>query len=240
MRPVQDQQDRDGQRGIRPRELRELLTEYGVGEPEQATLAAIARSGSRDTWQQYSEAIPGPYREYLALEQAASNIFAYDPQHVPDLLQTPQYARAGVSAGPGPAGDAAQVTLADVMLARQRALGERRCGLAALIGEAALRPGNRSLEVMRDQLRALADASERVVVQVLPSGCEPPSGGPATILRFAEVPSLGAVYLPGLSSGVCLAGQQDVASYVRAFEQLRASALSPAASTRLICKLAMG
>ena len=40
-----------GQRGIRPKELRELLTEYGVGEQEQNTLTAIARAGSRGSWQ---------------------------------------------------------------------------------------------------------------------------------------------------------------------------------------------
>ena len=34
-----------GQRGIRPKELRELLTEYGVSEQEQSTLTAIARAG---------------------------------------------------------------------------------------------------------------------------------------------------------------------------------------------------
>ncbi len=48
------------------------------------------------------------------------------------------------------------------------------------------------------------------------------------------MPGLGVVYLPGLSGGVCLAGQQDVASYTSAFERLRASALTPAASVRLI------
>src|ERR1700677_5398772 len=31
-----------GQRGIRPRDLRDLLSEYGVGESEQITLTAIA------------------------------------------------------------------------------------------------------------------------------------------------------------------------------------------------------
>src|SRR5580658_10734256 len=34
-----------GQRGIRPKELRELLTEYGVGEQEQSALAMIAQPG---------------------------------------------------------------------------------------------------------------------------------------------------------------------------------------------------
>ena len=95
-------------------------------------------------------------------------------------------------------------------------------------------------DVMRGQLRALAVASERIVVQVLPSGCRVPSSGPVTILRFAGIPNLGAVYLPGLSGGTCLAGQQDVASYTRAFEHLRASALTPATSARLIRDIAEG
>lgn len=225
-----------GQRGIRPKELRELLTEYGVGEPEQSTLAIIARPGRRGGWQQYGDVIPGPFRDYLALEQAASEIFVYDPQHVPDLLQTPEYAQAGVTADPSlPTG-----TLAGIALCRQQVLGERRVGLTALIGEAALHDGNCGPGVMRGQLRALADSSGRIVVQVLPSGCGAPSSGPATILRFAGVPSLGVVYLPGLGGGVSLAGERDVASYARAFEHLRALALTPAVSARLLREMAAG
>lgn len=213
-----------GQRGIRPKELRELLTEYGVGEQEQNALAAIAQAGRRGSWQQHhGDTVPGPYREYLALEQAASDIFAYDPQHVPDLLQTPQYAQAIVTSDVSLQADTARGTLAELTLSRQRVLGERRPRLTALIGEAALRQVTGDPEVMRDQLRALADASERIVVQVLPSGCGTPSSGPATILRFAGIPGLGAVYLPGLSGGICLAAQQDVASYTRAFEHLQTS-----------------
>src|SRR5258705_7427464 len=67
-----------GQRGIRPKELRELLTEYGVPEQEQHTLTAIAQAGGRGGWQRHGgDALPSPYREYLALEQAASDIFIY-------------------------------------------------------------------------------------------------------------------------------------------------------------------
>jgi transcriptional regulator with XRE-family HTH domain len=229
-----------GQRGIRPRELRELLTEYGVGEEEQGVLTGIIQAGRANWWHRYGEALPGPYQEYLALEQAASDIFAYDPQHIPDLLQTPQYAQARAASDPSVPAEAAPDTLAGLTLWRQQILGERRARLTALIGEAALRPGTGDPEVMRGQLRALAGASERAVVQVLPSGCGAPSSGPVTILRFAEVPSLGTVYLPGLSGGVCLAGQQDVAGYIRAFENLRALALTPAASERFIRELATG
>jgi transcriptional regulator with XRE-family HTH domain len=227
-----------GQRGIRPKELRELLTEYGVGEPEQGALASIARTGQRSAWwHAYSHAISGPYRDYLTLEQAATDIFLYDPQNVPDLLQTPRYTRARTVSDLSLSVDIAQETLAELTLARQKVLGERRTRLIAVIGEAALRQPTGGSDVMRDQLKALTCASDRIAVQVLPSTCGAPSSGPATILRFAGMPSLGVVYLPGLSGGVCLAGQQDVASYASAFERLRASALTPAMSVRLICEM---
>jgi transcriptional regulator with XRE-family HTH domain len=78
-----------GQRSIRPKELRELLTEYGVGEQEQGTLTAIAQAGRRSNLGQNGSAMPVPCQEYLALERAASAIRIYDPQKIPDLLQTP-------------------------------------------------------------------------------------------------------------------------------------------------------
>jgi len=221
-----------GQRGIRPEELRELLTEYGVGEQEQHTLTVIARGGSRSRWQQHGDALPSPYREYLALEQAASEIFIYDPQHIPDLLQTPQYTQANEARNPSFQADA------ELNLSRQRLLHERPTRLTALIGEAALRQAHGDPETTRDQLRALAAVRGRAVVYVLPSRCVPSSSGPATILRFAAVPGLGAVYLPGLSGGACLTGRQDIARHTKAFEQLRTSALPPAASARFIREIA--
>ena len=58
------------------------------------------------------------------------------------------------------------------------------------------------------------------------------------ILRFAGAPSLGVICLAALSGGVCLEGQEEVARYVRAFTQLRASSLTPAASARMFREMA--
>ena len=223
-----------GQRGIRPKELRELLDEYGVAEQEQRTLAAIAQARGRGSRPRYGgDALPGPYREYLALEQGASEIFIYDPQHIPDLLQTPRYARASWTGNPS-----FQPVDAELTISRQQFLSERQARLTAVIGEAALRQVHGDPEVVRDQLRALAAVGGQAAVHVLQSRRVPPSSGPATILRFAAMPGLGAVYLPGLSGGACLTGWQDVTSHADAFQQLRASALPPAASVRLIQEIA--
>src|SRR5260370_8582777 len=91
-----------GQRGIRPKELRELLTEYGVPENEQAALVAIAsRSGQRGWWHPYADIFSEAYLDYVIMESAASEIMAYEAQLVPDLLQTDDYARAIAAAEPG-------------------------------------------------------------------------------------------------------------------------------------------
>jgi transcriptional regulator with XRE-family HTH domain len=88
-----------GQRGIRPKELRELLTEYGVDAATQDTLAAIARPGEDARWwREYIPVLSAGRLDYLAAESAASTIMAYAPVQIPELLHTPDYARAVASA----------------------------------------------------------------------------------------------------------------------------------------------
>src|ERR1700728_4428851 len=72
-----------GQRGIRPKELRELLTEYGADAAARDALTAIARRTSAPGWQPGHDQVPGSaYCEYLDIEKAASAIFAYAPVQV--------------------------------------------------------------------------------------------------------------------------------------------------------------
>jgi transcriptional regulator with XRE-family HTH domain len=232
-----------GQRGIRPKELRELLTEYGVTDQDQGVLVALAQTARRGSWWQgYGDEIDEQFHELLALESAATEILLYDAQQVPDLLQAPYYAQASayVSAYRG----VSLETLAEITASRQQAVfGDQQTRVVALIGEAALRSAAVGGEVMREQMERLLEInanSAETVIRVLPLLCGAPSCGPATILRFAEASSLGAVYLRGLSGGVCLAGRQDVASYTRAFEHIKAFALSATDSARLLKEIAAG
>lgn len=170
-----------GQRGIRTKDLRDLLTEYGVGEQEQRTLTAIAQSPrARGWWQPYADVLHGGWLEYLITETAASQIQAYQPQLVPDLLQTPEYARAVIGVDPAvPAGTHDLVL--EAMLTRQQViLGERQTELAVIIGEAALHQVVGGTEVMRAQLTRLAEMSgtySQITIQVWPfaAGAPPPA-----------------------------------------------------------------
>jgi hypothetical protein len=61
------------------------------------------------------------------------------------------------------------------------------------------------------------------------------------ILRFADTPGLGVIHLAALAgggAGVGLEAAEDVARYVRTFARLRAAALTPAASVRLLRDIA--
>jgi transcriptional regulator with XRE-family HTH domain len=235
-----------GQRGIRGKELRELLAEYGVSDEQQKILVGLANPrGALGRHLEYADALPGAWQDYLILEAAATKISAYEPQRIPALLQTAAYARELAEADPGLADNDARERAVAAVLARQKAiLGERKPEIHVIIGEAAMRQEVGGPDVMEEQFGVLAGISGdsgRVTVQILPfsSGAHAAAGvGSLAMLQFDDVPGLGIVHLGGASGGVCLESQADLAVHARVFEQLRAFALSPAQSALLLRGLA--
>ena len=235
-----------GQRGIRPKELRELLTDYRTGEEQQALLAELADPRGAFGWYwDYADVLPSAQRDYLIMEAAASKITVYEAQRVPGLLQTPAYARALAETDPFLADAAARDRAVEALLARQQAiLAERRPEVHLVIGQAALHQQVGSPKVMNEQLALLAGAaadSGTVAVQVLTfeSGAHIAAGeGTVEIVQFAGAPGQGLVHVGGIAGGTCLEGQVDLAAYAGAFDQLRAFALSPAQSALLLRGLA--
>jgi transcriptional regulator with XRE-family HTH domain len=224
-----------GQRGVRGKELRELLVEYGVGDEQQALLATLASPRGGSGWfSEYADVLPGAWLDYLVLEDGASRVMAYEAQRVPALLQTPAYARALAEADQGLADDQARERAVEAMLARQKAiLGERRPDIHLVFGEAALYQNVGGREVMEGQLGLLAGVSGdsgRITVQVLPfeAGAYVAAAiGSLAILDYGEAPGLGVVHLGGPTGGVCLEGPADLAAHARVFERLRNFAYSP-------------
>jgi transcriptional regulator with XRE-family HTH domain len=227
-----------GHRGIRAKELRELLTEYGVPQDDQHALDGLARRARHGGWwEEFAEVVPDTAVDYLIMEAAAAEIMIYDP-HVPDLLQTPDYARAVTAARPGTVTDDQLGQAATALATRQQAVLGGSTRLAVVIGEAALRQETGEPAVLAAQLRQLIElASDHpgVTLQVVPftAGAHAAlPGGAHTILRFT--PGIGVVYLPALTGGAYLTSQADLAAYTSAFALLRATALSPAETTRLL------
>ena len=252
-----------GQRGIRPKELRELLTEYGVAAGEQEALLAIAHSGRQTGWWlEYTDVLSEAGQDYVIMELAATEILAFEPNQVPELLQTPDYASALADADANVNGDDQREHAIEVKLARQRiVLGARSPRLDVVITEGALRQAVGGPTAMHAQLEWLAVVAEAGRVTGLPGGGSAPGrparvslqvlpfaagvhaaagGGPMTILRFARNQGMGGVHLSGLAGGVSLEDAAEVGRYLRTFAQLRSAALDPAASARLLRAIASG
>src|SRR5579859_3976854 len=237
-----------GQRSIRPKELRELLAEYGVPRDEQETLVDLARPGSRRAswWTEYAGVLPDAFIDFIQMESAAAEIMTYDAQLVPGLLQTPDYARAIVAAEPGYDSDTQREQVLAAQRKRQEAVLRGTVRLVAVIGEAALHQQVGGPEVMDDQLRALAVLATQVPgvsLQVVPftAGAHPAAASASlAILRFREVSSLGVVYLESLSGGIYRESQPEVARYVRTFAMLRAAALTSGETARVLRAMTQG
>jgi transcriptional regulator with XRE-family HTH domain len=234
-----------GRRGIRVKELRDLLAEYGVPGKEQDVLASIARgAGGHGWWDEYAEVLPVAHLDCLIIEDAASEIITYQAQQVPVLLQTEDYARAVAGASPDiPAEWEDKVV--ESLLARQRViLTERQPAIHAVIGEGALRQETGGAQVMRAQLARIAHAATndpQVTIQVLPfsAGASAALGiGSPTLYRIAGASGIGAVHLVGLAGGVCLEAPSTITAYLGALTHIRAWALTPPESTQMIQDLA--
>lgn len=230
------------QRGISGKELKERLAEYGVGEEQQAALSAMASPcGGSEWYRAYADVLPAAYQDYLALEDGASRVMAYEAQRVPALLQTSAYARALAEADQGLLDADARDKAVAATLARQKAiLSERKPDIHLIIGEAALHQKVGGPAVMEEQLNLLAEASGDsglITVQILPfeAGAHSAAAtGSFAILRYHEAPGLGVVHLGGANGGVCLESPADLAAHARVFEQLRTLALSPVQSALLL------
>jgi transcriptional regulator with XRE-family HTH domain len=237
-----------GQRGIRPKELRELMAEYGVPASEQLALVAIAsRGGQHSWWHPYAGVWSDAYLDYVIMESAASEIMVYEAQLIPDLLQTDDYARAIAAAEPGYQTDQQREDAVAAKAVRRQVVlgGSAPARLGVILGEGALHQAVGGPDVLAGQITHLVKLAAdypAVTIQVLPfsAGAHAAAGsGSLAILRFPDAPSLGVVYLEALSGGVYLEDQADVARYVRAFALLRAAALSPADSAHLLRSLSL-
>ncbi len=239
-----------GQRGIGVQDLRALLDEYGVPRAEQEALAAIAHHGhDAGWWHGYRDVLSAAGIDLAIMEASATEILSFDAQLIPELLRTEDYARAVAQADPGRPTEELRGRVVDSTLIRQSVvLSDRHARVRAVVAEGAARQMVGGPEVMRRQLRRLANLGDDsgspvgdVTVQVLPfqrGAHAVAEAGAVTLLRFATVPGMGVVHLGGLSGGASLDAPEDLARYARALELLRGTALTPADSVILLRDMA--
>ena len=223
---------------IQPSDIDALCRFYDTTDELREFLKSLAREAkTRGWWQVHGSGVPEWFNIYIGLEQDASTFRQYQCELVPGLMQTEAYTSELHKTG-------AHMTAEDIDRA-VRVRMERQAMLTQtdapdawfIVNEGALRHviGERAL--MREQLERVLESAElpNVTLQVLPfdSGTYPATGS-FTMLGFPAPEDPDLVYRDGITDAVYLEGEHHVREYTRAFDGLRAAALSPQRSTQLI------
>lgn len=225
---------------VTPRDVKDLLTLYGVADPEyREALMALARtSRERTWWTDYRDIMrPG---NFIGLEAEATSMRTWEPILLPGLLQTEAYIRALMQAGrttDSPAQMERRVALRLTRQARLRA-PVNPLVLTAVIDESAVRRVVGGSEVMNDQRKHLIEAAQlpNVTLRILPfdAGEHPFLGGSAVLLEFRDATHTDVVYLEGLAGDYYEEQPLEVARYRDEFDRLSAKALDRRMSIKLI------
>ncbi|WKX73110.1 helix-turn-helix transcriptional regulator [Streptomyces sp. XD-27] len=237
----------NGRLGVRKLEMEALLDLYQAeGTRLRAALTALAREGRRKGWwQRYGDILGPEFQERLSIEADAVRILEYQNTLVPGLLQTPEYATELIRRRETAAARPERESYVAVRMARQGIFGGGSApDYVCVLDEAALRREIGGPSVMAAQLRKLIEVSgpPELTIQVIPfaQGWHAGVEGAFSICSYPDPMDLDVVNVDYLGASLYLEEKGAVEAHQAAFDQLRASALSPQRSMELISRTAQG
>ncbi|MGW4541442.1 transcriptional regulator [Streptomyces sp. WAC 01325] len=190
------------------------------------------------------EKYPARFRGFSELEAGAVTICSYETLVVDGLFQTEDYARALIGGGYPPVSERKREELVEARVAR-RALFDRDPApmVELILEEGVLRRPFGSWEIMRGQLRSLAEDARRdnVCVQVLPlerglRGTYAGACGPMKLVETEDHQHV--IYLEVEDQGILVSDPTEVSPLAQRYARIRSQALSPDESLAFIEQLA--
>lgn len=226
-------------------DIKAMAELYRLDAPKLDELFGLLRDAEqRGWWEDYEDALPEEYTRFLGLEAEATHQRNWEPQVVPGLLQTEDYAREVILATRGIAlithsGVRSRV---EARLDRQQRVLHRAdaCALNVVLDESALMRRFGEPAVMREQMEHLLEVSllPHVSVQVLTlDSLHPVNTGAFIHLKFSAFDDV--VYLEQLYTAHFVEDLVRVAGYETAFDHIRSEALDEDESRVLIQRKAM-
>lgn len=222
-----------GARGYRTEDVRRLAAWYGLDEPTEARLLALAEESRKRAWWQQVD-LPNSYRSLIGLEQVATTIREYIGSVIPGLLQTREYARAAIAATSPGITKVRIETAVEVRTRRQQILvRDPPPELLVVVDESALARVTGGRDVMRGQLEHLVAAGSKpnVTIQVIgfEYGTHPGVDRNFILLSTPdELPDM--VYTEGLLAPSDSSQESKIAENKRTWRMLSAIALDPRSS----------
>ncbi len=226
-----------GRNAVREVDIADLLTLYGITDrtEREQLLSLASRANQPGWWQQYHDVLPTWFQSYIGLEEAAESIRSYDPQFVPGLLQTEDYAAAVLALGDFSMDEAERLVV--IRKERQARFNSGAMRLWVIIDEVALRRPVGGTGVLRAQLEYLVEAcrQQRLTLQVTPfAAVGHAAPGAFSILRFADPAMPDMVYVENLASALYIDKPPEVGRYLLAMERLSIVSAPPGDSTEIL------
>jgi transcriptional regulator with XRE-family HTH domain len=234
--------------GVKEDDLRLLLDLYGVDKGHRAEVLALARESTKPALAEEAAiaSFPVGYAAFVNAESEAIRRWDWEPQVVPGLLQTEDYARE-VMRGWYEMFSLPPTELelrVESRIARQHILHrEEPLDLSVVIDESVIRRRFGSGLIMSRQFKRLAELSDlpNVEVQVLPlDGNHPIGTGAFTYMKFAELHDVkfpDIVYVERLNGDYSIEDAGETNKYRVTFERLRGKALGYVQSRDLIVRI---
>ncbi|WP_030381803.1 MULTISPECIES: helix-turn-helix domain-containing protein [unclassified Streptomyces] len=223
---------------VQPSDVDALCRFYDTTDELREFLKSLARQAkTRGWWQVHGSGVPEWFSIYIGLEQDASTLRQYQCEVLPGLVQAEAYVRelhtSGSYMSPEDIDRAVRVRLE-----RQAMLsGPEAPDSWFIVNEGAVRRIVGDRELMRNQLERVLEVVEQpnVTLQILPFDAGTcPTTGSFTMLGFPDPEDPDIVYRDGITDAMYLEGEPHVRQYTRAFDELRAAALSPRRTVQLI------
>lgn len=243
----------NGKQGITPENVATLVELYGADDTASAEalkLASVPKSRMRRRrGSSYRDAVPNWFRRLLVVESEATAIEIFENELVPGRLQVENYARVLIQAGAPHAGIKEIDKQVELRMSRQRVLTRTDPPpprLDVILHEAALHRVVGDDQIMASQLAHLIELSElpTIDLHVQPFRPSPtPNHDEAFTTRTAftllKLPERGTVlYVEDFDAATYPEDVQVIQRYAAAFQRLKAATLDPAASRKLIARIA--
>jgi transcriptional regulator with XRE-family HTH domain len=228
---------------ILPRTVRLLCQTYGIGAPLLDHLVRLAEESEDRGWLvAYSDTMPNWFERFVGEEAEASDIWTYEAEFVPGLLQTADYCRAVSAANTPDLTEDDLERLVEFRQARQQLLDrDNPPSMQVVVNEAVLRRQVGGTRVQREQLRHLVEMSKRpnITVQVLPftAGAHPAMTSSFTMLHFPAEDGEPTILVEVDSGALYPDRPLDFDRYTWVFGRLRELAFSPRKSITLVSRL---
>lgn len=230
---------------LQPLEIEALCQLYQFNEEKTDAMKGLAmQANSKNWWHEYGDAVRASFVMYFGLEAAAQEIASYQPDMIPGLLQTPDYARELMRiAFPLEAAEEIERRV-QLKMRRQRVITRKvnPITLRVIIHEGAIRRVVGSGKVMDPQLRHVADMSTRpnITVRVLPFTAGIPLGvslGSFVVLRFGE-DARTVVYAETFAGDLYMEKSASLRRYAEAYEAMERATLDEASGRSLLRRAA--